>query len=126
MTVSREIASMVPVRDIVRQAIMDTYGDFVNEEQRFTAWTIRGVKKLVRQTLRSGKRYVILNVNKNLRTAILPCDFEEELAVFVVNKCGERVDLNINPYIVNHEDFEDIPCENECGKKCGCYPKQIK
>ena len=86
MTVSREIASMVPVRDIVRQAIMDTYGDFVNEEQRFTAWTIRGVKKLVRQTLRSGKRYVILNVNKNLRTAILPCDFEEELAVFVVNK----------------------------------------
>lgn len=120
-----DIKSMVPVSSVVRQAILDTYGEYVNEEARFTAWAIRGVKKLTRQTLRSGKRYAILNVNKNLRTAVLPCDFKEELFVGIINSCGEKIGLNVNSKIVNTEMLEDVPCENECDKNCGCYPKQL-
>lgn len=124
-TKEQEISSMVPINSVVRQAILDTYGEYVNEEARFTAWAIRGIKKLTRQTLKSNKRYVILNVNKNLKTAVLPCDFKQEVFVGIINSCGEKIQLNINPNIVNTENIEDIPCENECDKNCGCYPKQL-
>lgn len=120
-----DIKSMVPVSSVVRQAILDTYGEYVNEEARFTAWAIRGIKKLTRQTLKSGKRYAILNINRNLRTAVLPCDFKEEVSVYILDSCGERINLTLNSKIVNIDSFEDIPCENECDKNCGCYPKQL-
>lgn len=124
-TTEYDIRAMVPVSSCVRQAIMDTYGDFVNDEARYTAWAIRAIKRLTTETLRSNGRRAILNVNKNTNHAVLPCDFKEEFFVGFLNSCGEKVPLTINPNIVNSKMIEDVPCENECDKNCGCYPKQL-
>lgn len=121
----RDISEMVPLNSVVKQAILDTYGQYVDEEARFTAWAIRGLKKLTRQTLKSNKRYAILNVNKNLRQATLPCDFKEEIFVGIINSCGEKIALNINQNIVNVSMIDEVPCENECAANCGCFPKQL-
>lgn len=125
MTTETNIESFVPLNSLVKQAIMDTYGDYGKEQARFTAWTVRGLKKLVSQHLKSGKRYAILNVNKNLNSAVLPCDFKKELFVGIINDCGEKVGLVENGNIINPKLIEDVPCENECDKGCECYPKQL-
>lgn len=116
---------MVPLNKIVKQAIMDTYGDMGRDEARFTAWAVRALKKLTEMKLRSGKRFAILNINKNLNNAVLPCDFKEEFFVGFIDDCGQKIPLTINPHIVDTQLIEDVPCENECDKKCGCYPKQL-
>lgn len=116
---------MVPVSSAVKQAIMDTYGDYEQDQARYTAWAVRAVKRLTAETLRSGLRRAILNVNKNTNHAVLPCDFKEEFFVGFLNSCGEKVALNINPNIVNSKMIEEVACENECDKNCGCYPKQL-
>lgn len=121
----KDIETLVPLNRIVKQAVLDTYGDFVKDEARYTAWAVRGLKKLSTEALKSGKRFAILNVNKNLNSAILPCDFKEELFVGFINDCGQKIPLNINSNIVNPKLIESVPCENECDKKCGCYPKQM-
>lgn len=121
-----DITEMVPLNSVVRQAILDVYGDYVNEEARFTAWAVRAFKELSGQRLRgSNKRYAILNVNKNTNHALLPPDFKEEFGVYILNKCNEKVYLDINPNIANIKAIEEIPCDHECGKGCECYPKQM-
>lgn len=119
------IESFVPLSSAVKQAILDTYGDYGKDQARFTAWTVRGIKKLTTEALKSGKRYAILNVNKNINSAVLPCDFKEALFVGIVNDCGEKVELTPNGKIINPKLIEDVPCENECDKGCECYPKQL-
>lgn len=119
-----DIQELVPLNKLVRQAVMDTYGDYDRDQARFTAWAVRAFKKLVKQSIRSNRRFSILNVNKNLNNAFLPCDFKEEIVVAVLNDCGQKVYLTPNPHIANLR-AEEIPCENECDKGCECYPKQL-
>lgn len=126
MSLRQNIQSFIPVDRIVKRAITDMYGDFEKDQARFRMWAIDGLKKLTRQTLRSGKRYVVLNINKNLNSAVLPCDFKEEIVVAIINNCGEKIKLNINPNIVNNFAIpEEIPCDTPCEAKCGCLPKQL-
>lgn len=125
MIKEHDISELVPLNKIVKQAIMDTYGDYGKDEARFTAWAVRALKKLTKEALKSGKRQAVLNVNKNLNNAVLPCDFKEELFVGIINDCGEKIALNINGDIVNSKLNDDVPCENECDKGCDCYPKQL-
>lgn len=125
MIKEKDIRIMVPLNKIVKQAIMDTYGDLGKDEARFTAWAVRALKKLTEMKLRSGKRFAILNINKNLNNAVLPCDFKEEFFVGFIDDCGQKIPLTINANIVNVQLIEDVPCENECNKGCDCYPKQL-
>lgn len=126
MTKRQDIQSFIPLRRIVNRAIVDMYGDQNKDEARFTMWAVDGYKKLVRETLRSGKRYAVLNINKNLNSAVLPCDFKEEIYVGLIDSCGEKIDLNINPKIVNNFLIEkEVPCDQPCEAKCNCYPKQM-
>lgn len=122
----KDITSFIPLNRIVKRAVLDMYGDFAKDESRFQAWAIDGYKKLVRETLKSGKRYAVININKNLNSAILPCDFKEEIFVGLIDNCGEKVALNVNPNIVNNFLIEDeVPCDQPCPEKCKCYPKQL-
>lgn len=126
MSKRQDIQSFIPLSRIVKRAIVDMYGDYTKDEARFTLWAVDGLKKLVSQTLRSGKRYAILNINKHLNSAVLPCDFKEAITVALINSCGEKIKLNINPDIVNNFLVEEeVPCDTACEAKCNCYPKQM-
>lgn len=126
MTKRQDIQSFIPLRKVVNRAIADMYGDHNKDEARFTMWAVDGLKKLTRETLRSGKRYAVLNINKHLNSAVLPCDFNEEIYVGLIDSCGEKIDLNINNKIVNNFLIEnEIPCDQPCEAKCNCYPKQM-
>lgn len=126
MSIRKDITSFIPLTRIVKRAITDMYADYEKDQARYTMWAVDGLKKLVRETLRSGKRYAILNINKNLQSAVLPCDFKEEIVVAIINSCGEKIKLNINPAIVNNFLIEDeVPCDTPCEAKCECYPKQM-
>lgn len=121
----KNIQSFVPLNSVVKQAALDTYDDLTKVEARYTAWAVRGIKKLTRETLKSGKRFSILNVNQNLNNAQLPCDFKEEIFVGIITDKGEKIALNINPGIVSTQLIDEIPCDAECKAKCGCYPTQL-
>lgn len=122
----KNITSFVPLSRIVKRAVLDMYGDFERDEARYQAWAVDGLKKLTRETLKSGKRFAVININKNLNSAILPCDFKEELYVGLINECGQKIPLNINPDIVNNFLIEkEVACDTPCASKCNCYPKQL-
>lgn len=122
----KDITAFVPLKNVVRRALLDTWGDFAKDEARYQAWAIDCIKLLTRQTLKTGKRFALININKNLNSAILPCDFKEEIFVGLVDSCGEKIPLNINPNIVNNFLIEkEIPCDTPCPAKCNCYPKQL-
>lgn len=126
MSRAKDIQSFVAMNKVVKQAALDMYEDFGSVESRYTAWGIRQLKELCAQTLKgTGKRFVVLNINKNINSAVLPCDFKEEIFVGGINHCGEKIALNINPNIVSHEMVEEIPCDTPCDAKCECYPKQL-
>lgn len=124
-TTLQDLRTFIPVSNIVKQAILDMYGDYEKDQARFTNWAIRAIKKLTRETLKSPKRYAMLTINKNLNNAVLPCDFKEEIGVYLLNNCNEKVPLTINPRITQAALIQDIGCEAECEAKCGCFPKQL-
>jgi hypothetical protein len=126
VTTLKDIRTFIPINKVVRQAALDMYADFEKVQAQYTAWAIRGIKKLTKETLKSPPRYALLTVNKNLNNAVLPCDFKEELGVFLINSCGQKVPLVVNGNILPTTSLiEDLGCEVECEEKCGCYPKQL-
>lgn len=126
MTQEVDINQFVPVSRIVKAAIADTYGDYDRDQARYSMWVVRGVKKLTRQVLKgSGRRFGVFNINMNLHSAFLPCDFEDELVVAVLDDCGTKHYLTPNHKIANTRLASEVPCENECDKGCECYPKQL-
>lgn len=126
MSKRQDIQSFVPLSTIVKRAVNDMYGDYEKDQARFSMWAVDGLKKLVRESLRSGKRFALININKHLNSAVLPCDFKEEIVVALINSCGEKIPLTINQNIVNNFVIEDeIPCDTPCEAKCECYPKQM-
>jgi hypothetical protein len=125
VTTQRDIRSFVPITRIAKRAALDMYADYEKEQARYMAWAIDFLKKLVRETLKSPKKYAFLTVNKHLNNAVLPCDFKEEIGVYVIDNCGKKVQLVSNQHIINSQLATDIGCESECKEKCGCYPKQL-
>lgn len=123
--VLKDIRKFVPISKAVKQAVMDMYEDFGKVEARYNAWAIRGIKKLTNETLKSNKRYAMLNVNHNLNSAVLPPDFEEAIYVGWIDECGKKWQLTLNGSITNPKLIDEIPCDNQCDKQCDCYPKQL-
>lgn len=124
MSELQDINSFVGISAIVSGVVMDTYGDFGTMERMVLYQASRGIKKLTRETLKSGKRSVILNVNKNTNTAVLPADYKRDLGVFYV--CNDKkYPLKRNILIVGLDNIEEIPTELECGQCTGCYNKQL-
>lgn len=126
MTTLQDIRTFIPINKVVRQAALDMYADFEKVQAQYTAWAIRGIKKLTKETLKSPKRYALLTVNKNLNNAVLPCDFKELIGAFLINSCGEKVPIVVNGNILPTTSIiDDLGCDVECEAKCGCYPKQL-
>jgi hypothetical protein len=96
LTTQQDIRTLIPITKVVKRVALDMYADYDKEQARYTAWAIDGLKKLTRETLKSPKRYALLTVNKNLNNAVLPCDFKEEIGVFVIDSCGENIPLVAN------------------------------
>lgn len=125
VTTLKDLRTFIPINKVVKQAAMDMYADFEKVQAQYTAWAVRGIKKITRETLKSPIRRAILTVNQNLNNAVLPCDFKEEIGVYVINNCNEKVPLITNLNIINNGLIEEYPCEAECEAKCNCYPKQL-
>lgn len=125
VTTLQDLRTFIPINKAVKQAAMDMYADYEKVQAQYTAWAVRGIKKLTRESLKSPIRRAILPVNQNLNNAVLPCDFKEEIGVYVINSCNEKVPLITNPNIINSALIEELPCEPECPAKCACYPKQL-
>ena len=109
-----ELKRTVPLKKVVAAAIVDLHEDMGRLEQIATHHAARGLKKITRETLKTGLKRVTLTVNQSTRSAILPPDFESEEGVYIINEKGFKVPLKLNNKIVDHKNIEDIPCEDKC------------
>lgn len=107
---------MVPLTRVVQAAIIDVYEDIGKVQQRYSHWAVRGLKRLNRQTLKMGKRYVVLPVNRSTNTATLPDGFYEEIFVGLMTDQGTKIPLKVRPELVNSRFIDEIPCEDKCPK----------
>lgn len=109
-----ELKRTVPLKRCVAAAISDLHEDFGRLEQPMTHNIARGLKKITRETLKTGLKKVTLTVNQSTRSATLPPDFDSEEGVYIINREGFKVPLKLNNKIVDSKNIEDIPCEDEC------------
>lgn len=112
---STQLMRTVPLYKAVMAAIVDSFEDIGKTQQTYSHWAARKLKELNRQTLLTGKRTVLLAVNRNTNTATLPPDFHEELFVGVMAN-GKKVPLKLRTDLVDEKNVEDIPCEDKCEK----------
>lgn len=105
-----------PLSSIVNAAIIDTHEDKGKVEQTFYHWGARGVKKLNTELFKSGKRRVLLTVNKSTHTATLPPDFDGELFVGYIDNAGYKVPIRHNNDLVNLDGIDEPACEDKCPK----------
>jgi hypothetical protein len=112
------LKKLVPLSKVVNASIVDVYEDIGKVQQLHFHWAARGLKKLQRETLKSGRRNALITVNQNTRTASLPNDFEEELFVGYINDWGEKVPIPLNTSLINTNSITTIECEDTC-PKCG-------
>lgn len=109
---------LVPLSRVVAASIIDVWEDIGKVQQLHFHWGARGLKKLQKESLKSGKRSALITVNQNTRTASLPPDFDEELFVGYINDYGEKVSIPLRTNLINTNSIETIPCEDTC-EKCG-------
>lgn len=114
MTTKSKHTKLVPLSRVVNASILDIYEDAGKTQQLHYHWASRGLKKLQKETLKRGKRSVMLAVSPNTHTATLPCDFDGEIFVGVINSKGLKESLIYNSDITNTRFIEDIPCEDKC------------
>jgi hypothetical protein len=110
---SAYLKKQVPLYRVVSAAVVDTHQDIGRVFQRYAHWAARGLKKLERESLRDGLKYVTLEVNLNTNTATLPPDFSEEYFVGVIRN-GRKMPLKHRTDLVPEKYVEDIPCEDKC------------
>lgn len=106
--------NLVPLSKVVAASIIDVYEDIGKVQQLHFHWASRGLKKLQRESLKRGKNSVTLAVSPNTHTATLPCDFEGEIFVGIINSKNEKESLIYDTAITNTRFIEDIPCEDKC------------
>lgn len=113
---STELKRTVPVMRVVKAAVTDLHEDIGRYQQLGLHWAVRGLKKLERESLKTGLKKVTILVNQNTRSATLPPDFESEHFVGIINNNGKKVALRVNGKIPDVKNIEDIPCEDKCEK----------
>lgn len=109
------LKKLVPLYRVISAAIIDTREDVGHVFQTYAHWAARGLKKLDREVLKTGRRKVTLTVNRSTNTATLPPDFNEETFVGVVVD-GKKIPLKLRSELVDSKNIEDIPCEDKCEK----------
>src|SRR5687767_3310367 len=93
----------VPLYRVVSAAIADSFEDIGRTQQLFSHWAARKLKELNRQVLKTGKRTVLLTVNRSTNTATLPPDFGEEFFVGVMVN-GKKIPLKLRPELVDEKN----------------------
>lgn len=111
-----ELKRYVPLTKVVAASIIDLHEDIGRLQQIATHHAARILKKLTRETLKTGIRKVTLAVNQNTKTATLPPDFDSEEGVYIINEVGYKIPLKLNNKIVDWKTIEDVPCEDRCPK----------
>lgn len=121
------LLDFITLREVVAAAAVDTYADFSMVERLYNHWAARGIQKLTNETFKTGRRFGLFTINKQFNSAVIDCDFKEELFVGYIDPItGERVEIHKNHRIVNTEFLETIPCDVECEAKCECcFSKQL-
>src|SRR5688572_7408102 len=111
-----ELKRTVPLYRVVAAAILDLHEDIGRLQQVSSHHAARGLKKLTRETLKTGLNRVTLPVNHNTNTATLPPDFDTEHFVGIINAQGYKVPLKVNNQIADYKNIEDIPIPEVCPK----------
>lgn len=109
-------SKLIPLSRVVAASIIDVYGDLGWLQQLHSHWAARGLKKLQNESLKRGKKSVLLHVSHNTHTATLPPDFDGEIFVGFINSRGLKEPLMFNNMIANVQHIEDIECEDKCPK----------
>jgi len=112
------LKKLVPLSKVVNASIIDFYEDIGKTQQLHFHWAARGLKKLQRETLKSGRRNCLITVNQNTRTASLPPDFDSETFVGYINDYGEKIPIPLNTKLTNDNSITTIECEDTCAV-CG-------
>jgi len=113
-----KLKKLTPISRVVNAAAIDAYEEIGKVQQLYFHWAARGLKKLQKESLKSGRRSCLITVNQNTRTASLPADFEEELFVGYINDYGEKVSIPLKTNLINTNSITTIECEDTCAK-CG-------
>jgi len=111
-----ELKRTVPLTKVVGAAIIDLHENIGYLQQVATHHAARGLKKITRETLKTGLRKVTLTVNQNTRSATLPPDFDSEEGVYIINERGFKVPLRVNNKLVDYKNIEDIAPPELCPK----------
>ena len=113
-----KLKKLTPISRVVNAAVIDSWEDIGKVQQLYFHWAARGLKKLQKETLKSGRRSCLITVNQNTRTASLPADFDEESFVGYINDYGEKVAIPLRTNLINTNSITTIECEDTC-EKCG-------
>lgn len=111
-----ELKRTVPLTRVVGAAIIDLHENIGYLQQVAAHHAARGLKKLTRETLKTGLRGAYLTVNHNTRSATLPPDFDVEEGVYIINERGFLVPLKVNNKLVDYKNIEDIEPPVLCPK----------
>lgn len=109
--------TLIPLSKVVSAALVDTYADYGQSYQMYSHWAARRFKTLARQSLKLGKRYAKLTVNKNTHTATLPADFKQELFIGYLNRHGYKIGLPLRTEFTNAASISKIEASDPC-RKC--------
>lgn len=112
----QDSCNLIPLSNVISAALMDTKADYGQAYQSYAHWAARRYKTLARQTLKTGKRYATLTVNKNTHTATLPPDFKKELFVGYLNSDFHKVALPRRYQLANISVIENIEVADPCPK----------
>lgn len=108
---------LVPLSKVVSAVVLDLWEDIGKMQQLVFYWAARELKLMQRQTIKSGRRNVLITVNQNTRTASLPADFDEETFVGYIRH-GKKVSIPLRTNLINTNSIDTIECEDTCAK-CG-------
>lgn len=110
----QDLKRLVPLTRVVAAALIDTREDIGRCQQSYSHWAARGLKKLTRETLKTGVRRATLLVNKSTNSATLPPDFDSETYVGIIDQRGLKVPLKVNNRLVDFKNIEAVACEDRC------------
>lgn len=103
-----ELRNMVPMSKVVKASIIDVYGDLGRTQERFSHWAARGLRKLTRETLRIGKRRVLLPISRNTLSATLPPDCDGVTFVGIIDDEGKKIPLVQKSNLVYTAGVEEV------------------
>lgn len=113
-----ELKRVVTLSSAVNAAMLDAREDVGRSKQLYTHWAARGLKLLYNQVLPKKVRRVVLMINKNTSSAVLPDDFDTEVFVGVINNKGHKVPLVSNSAITS-DNFDTLPKQSDTCAVCG-------